>query len=98
MNELKASPGPWVARDNKVYVGKRFVCEVHAGAELNIAAMVSRRNANAALIAASPELDNDLQAMCALWVSVCNAQGWDPNHVVQYGNALATLKKARGEA
>lgn len=53
---------------------------------------------DAALIAAAPEIDKSLLTMCNLWVSVCNAQGWAPDHVVQYGEALAALKKARGEA
>lgn len=101
MNELKATRGPWLREGNTVYTLHQLshvesnrwsaqVCGYLGCPEQEV-------SANAALIAAAPELDKELQAMCALWLSVCNAQGWAPYHAVQYGDALAALKKARGE-
>lgn len=106
MNELKATPGPWVVDADDInshgnlvgiYVsqnGEGRICKAFANC---LVTTDEELRANAALIAAAPEIDKSLLTMCNLWVSVCNAQGWAPDHVVQYGEALAALKKARGE-
>jgi len=111
MNELKATAGPWFAdRDGRIWrrhpdelyengggvAGDRPIASAHVG-WYGEDVQGYPADANAALIAAAPEIDKSLLTMCNLWVSVCNAQGWAPDHVVQYGEALAALKKARGE-
>ena len=54
-------------------------------------------NNHAYLIAAAPDMYKALQEMCDMWTTVCDAQGWEPEHVVQYENAVNSLAKARGE-
>jgi len=49
------------------------------------------------LFKAAPDLCKALEEMCDMWTTVCDAQGWDPEHVVQYKNSLTSLAKARGE-
>jgi hypothetical protein len=44
------------------------------------------------------ELLNSLKAMCAMWNSVCNANGHEPEHVMEYGAAMAAIAKFTGEA
>lgn len=39
-----------------------------------------------------------LEGMCSVWATVCYSKGWDPDHVIQYTNARAAIKAAKGEA
>jgi len=50
-----------------------------------------------AMFKAAPDLCKALEEMCDMWTTVCDAQGWEPEHVVQYRNAMDSLAKARGE-
>jgi len=43
------------------------------------------------------DLFKALEEMCDMWTTVCDAQGWEPEHVVQYKNAITSMAKARGE-
>ena len=54
--------------------------------------------ANARLIAAAPDLYAALEKMLEMWEPICRSNGWEPGHVLEYGEALEALKKARGEA
>ena len=44
------------------------------------------------------DLYKALQEMCDMWTTVCDAQGGEPEHVVQYTNAVTSLATARGES
>ena len=38
-----------------------------------------------------------LRDMCRIWVSVCNTQGWEPDHMQQYTRARAAIARATKE-
>ena len=38
-----------------------------------------------------------LRDMCGIWVSVCNSQGWEPDHMQQYTRARAAIARATKE-
>lgn len=41
------------------------------------------------------ELVEALEGMAAMWVSVCNPRGWEPDHMTQYRTARAALSKSK---
>ena len=43
------------------------------------------------------ELLWSLEEMCSVWRCVCGIHGWAPDHVGQYGKAMASAAKARGK-
>ena len=45
----------------------------------------------------NPDLYKALEEMCDMWTTVCDAQGWEPEHMAQYKNAVNSLARARGE-
>jgi hypothetical protein len=108
MNELKASPGPWeyvaklspsenhrgffIRAEKATRNGKWALAEVQPGDEDG-----KLGKANAALIAAAPELYAALEQMHSMWSAHCRANGWEPDHVAESANAIAALQKARGE-
>ena len=49
------------------------------------------------LFKAAPDTYKALEEMCDMWTTVCDAQGWEPEHMVQYENAVTSLAQARGE-
>ena len=53
--------------------------------------------ANTALLAAAPDLLEALSGMLACWRSVCRAQGWEPEHVVEAIRAQEAIAKATRE-
>jgi len=113
VSEAKFTPGPWKAekRDgDEWWFGGKDGAEIvifrdseahHYG---NVAVLgarlstVGKADADAQLISAAPDLFEALHAMCEMWVSVCKSQGWEPEHLAQYGQARAALAKALGEA
>ena len=42
------------------------------------------------------ELVEALKAMNAMWVSVCNPRGWEPDHMAQYTAAVSAIQSAEG--
>lgn len=106
MNELKATPGPWVVDADDInshgnlvgiYVsqnGEGRICKAFANC---LVTTDEELRANAALIAAAPELYAALDSMLAMWTAVCHANKWEPAHMAEHAKALAALKKARGE-
>lgn len=61
------------------------------------AAINKRAVADAYLRAAAPDLLEALSGMLACWRSVCRAQGWEPEHVVEAIRAQEAIAKATGE-
>lgn len=61
------------------------------------AAINHRAVADAYLRAAAPDLLEALTGMLACWRSVCRAQGWEPEHVVEAIRAQEAIAKATGE-
>jgi hypothetical protein len=53
--------------------------------------------ADARLIAAAPDLLEELKSMCDVWSSMCSVRGWEPNHLAQYTIARAAIAKATEE-
>lgn len=35
-----------------------------------------------------------LKNMVSMWRTVCSCHGWDPDHLVEYGEALKAIKSA----
>jgi len=62
-------------------------------AECNVDGVIS----TVSMFKAAPDLYKALEEMCDMWTTVCDAQGWEPEHMPQYKNAMDALKKARGE-
>lgn len=105
MSELKATPGEWLVKDQLIYAlnderiqVNRFSAFVDPGFG-NDGTRINHEEvyANVHLMRASKELYSNLQSMCEMWRTVCEANGWDPEHMAQYQHSLETLKKARGE-
>ena len=44
------------------------------------------------------EMLEALRGMCNVWVSVCGAQSWEPQHMSQYTIALDMIAKAEGKS
>lgn len=42
------------------------------------------------------ELVASLEAMCDMWKSVCNANGHEPTHMIEYVNARTLIEKIKG--
>ena len=93
---MNHTPGPWKfalfdADPNQAFVQwKSGYAAVHGARE--------GREANAILIAAAPEMLEALRGMCNVWVSVCGAQSWEPQHMSQYTIALDMIAKAEGKS
>lgn len=56
-----------------------------------------RAAANRSLIAAAPELLESLKAMVEAWNMVCDANGWERDHIQQQKDAVSAIGKATGE-
>lgn len=56
------------------------------------------RMANARLIAAAPDLLKALRGMLSAWNMVCDANGFERDHIQQQKDAVAAIAKATGEA
>lgn len=100
MSETKFTPGPWRSTRSKVPVDDEYDYGIVAnfnGSEKCIAETFGRcsnflridASANAAIIAAAPDLYAALERLCAV------TAGWDVEDEVNAG--LAALAKARGE-
>ena len=96
------TPGPWFAKregSSTVYIEARLRgSTLQEVAACGPTETVEQQEANAHLIAAAPRMYDALTNLCAVWKSHCNANGWEPSHVLQYDEALAALIKARGQA
>jgi hypothetical protein len=92
MSEAKFTPGPWVVTKYGDLIG--------SNGEKVVFSIGQRSNpvwkANAILAQTSPELLDALSRMVDMWNSICDVNGWDPEHNVQYGEALAAIAKATG--
>lgn len=102
-NELKVTGGEWFIRDESdepfeitslSRKGRISICEVAVGYEGPVEV---EQQANARLLAASKKLYEALDAMRSMWATVCDAQGWERDHLAEYSNAIAALAAARGE-
>ena len=101
---MKHTPGPWKAHlEEANYVTGPDLGRVAMMMNLKGShGMGGRRSsdesaANAQLIAAAPDLLGALRGMTDLWFTVCTPRGWEPDHDVQYTDAIAALKSATGE-
>ena len=54
--------------------------------------------ANSLLIAAAPDLLLALEGMLGAWNMICDAQGWERDHIQQQKDAVAAIAKATGES
>ncbi|WP_241300814.1 hypothetical protein [Burkholderia cenocepacia] len=110
MNNAQHTPGPWKFSrwdehgDTRFYVSQQdgapytpnysdvatVIAETCSGERVRI------QEANARLIVAAPELLESLQKMNDMWNSICDVNGWDPEHNVQYVEARAAIAKATG--
>lgn len=78
------------SEDNDSRQGSRHICAVSRRDK-------AEQEAAARLIAAAPALVEALEDMVAMWRTVCEASGWDPEHMSQYEKAEAALSLAYGE-
>lgn len=53
---------------------------------------------DARLMAASPELLEALQGMVSAWNMVCDANGWERDHISAQVDAVKAINKATGSA
>lgn len=53
--------------------------------------------ADARLIAAAPNLLDALKGILGAWNMVCDANGWERDHIQQQKDAVAAIAKATGE-
>ena len=104
MSEIKPTPGPWEAKPTGPWDGwdgwsvedatGAVVCDAH-GSQLN-----GRREANARLIAAAPELLDALQAAkLELW-RLLDSKGIEPKAIREWPEikqSEAAIAKATGE-
>lgn len=95
---MKHTPAPW-------NTGETII--VHANTLENLGASLGFINtsdearkaiakANSHLIAAAPELLEALKAMLGAWNMVCDANGWDRDHIRQQVDAVKAIAKATG--
>ena len=101
MTEQKHTRGPWIFDTNNDAITteerKRTSKTRIATVELGWAEpFESEQFANACLITAAPDLLEALSGMLACWRSVCRAQGWEPEHVVEAIRAHEAIAKATG--
>ena len=96
MSDTKFTPGKWKAEisNRKDYTS----VIIHLPDGGFCIGQIPDAEANAYLIAESPDLYKALEEMCDMWTTVCDAQGWEPEHVVQYKNAVNSLARARGDS
>ena len=96
--KTKFTPGPWTAinepyEDGKPYwnirAGRGFYCDDSADNGFHVQGIFS--NANATLIAAAPEMYDNLEMI----LDMMEAMG--QTNSIQYRQSRETLKKARGE-
>ena len=99
----KHTPGPWYVTGNltryiNVRIGGGLIQEVAScGPTEADGGYGPQQEANARLIAAAPDLLEALSGMLACWRSVCRAQGWEPEHVVEAVRAQEAIAKATGD-
>ena len=99
----KHTPGPWEKVDGTDGI-TRGIRGWHGPESVNVINWngISRATsvtgqANARLLLAAPDLLESLSGMLACWRSVCRAQGWEPEHVVEAVRAQEAIAKATGE-
>ena len=103
MSETKHTPGPWVADDNEGFSMWKIYSRmspsgsgVQGSRVADVIGDSAEADANAALIAAAPEL---LEAL-RLLLAECEHQAWIgnmPDDRVEFGIARAAIAKAKGE-
>ena len=113
MSDTKFTPGPWATfyngdeeycvsmgthRDSPYCYEPKHLWKCEWTLDDSEEECDTESQANADLISAAPDMYKALQEMCDMWTTVCDAQGWEPEHMVQYKNAMTSLSKARGES
>jgi len=53
---------------------------------------------NSNRIAAADDLDAALRGMIYIWTATCNANGWEPDHLIEYQRAVDAIAKAEGRS
>lgn len=104
MTDTNFPPGPWkLAEDGSPFVyslnefgSNGFWCVPQSGGKGR--AEDQELMAIAHLIRSAPDTYKALQEMCDMWTTVCDAQGWEPEHMAEYTNAVNSMAKARGES
>ena len=91
MSDTKFTPGQWVPLDESKFT------DTSMGKITYERAVFDGVVADVSMFKAAPDLYKALEEMCDMWTTVCDAQGWEPEHVIQHRNALISLVKARGE-
>lgn len=97
---MSHTPGPWKAVGNQVHVGRMRICScVTAGEQLSIGESHDRACANAHLIAASPDLLEELRRSNDLLCKALKEGGISyADWKQQTDRNEAAIKKARGES
>lgn len=101
----KHTPGPWkvMPRINNFIDIEHSQNLVKGAITLALCRVQARQSwedeaqANARLIAAAPDLLEALQGMVSAWNMVCDAQGWERDHIQQQKDACFAIAKATGE-
>lgn len=101
----KHTPGPWKIRKGfdegtkEIYFPNPKIKKPFYPTELCVvAAEGSEGKSNARLIAAAPDLLEALKGMLGAWNMICDASGWERDHIQQQKDAVAAIAKATGES
>ena len=101
--ENEFTPGPYVARFSRTYSGGQYDIVADNG-RINIAETISGpHEANARLLAASPDLLRELQNMVALWEICGDLSDADEttdfivNHYDEVDTAIEAIRNALGQ-
>lgn len=91
MNEFRGTPGPWEVDGTEIYP-----VAGHRATDAICGMAVGFSDADAALIAAAPELLAALKLMVSTYPYSPPCQGWEPQ-VEAHSAAKRALRKALGE-